>query len=634
MKIKNFKDIFGNFNPLGKISGVHSDLDDLNSLSSEEVFRVKGLSRIRISFLAPILLFIILVVRLFSLQVQEGIVNKTLAEGNRIKLSYVSAPRGGIVDNRNETFVKNIPSYVLQVSVSQLPKDKNQRNNLIAKVAGLVGMSLDEIISTIDKAPQNMDTIALKEGIERDKALLMKSKIVDYSAFEVTTRHERQYDRIVGLSHVIGYISKPSEDDIKQNPAVSLNGVIGKSGIEQQYDKYLQGTPGEKKMEVDAQGRVVRILSSTPSVAGKTIQLSIDKELESFASQHLQDAMKDVSSSGVVIVEDPKSGAIKAMLSIPDYDSSLFSEGLSQDEYNKMADDPNKPLFNRAITGVYPPGSSIKPFIASGALESGNISEDFSVDTPLTIRIGQWTFTDWKDHGVTDVKRAIAESNNIFFYALGGGWNDIKGLGPDGLQSTLDKFGFGKKEGIDIGSEASGFIPTPQWKENVMKEPWYIGNTYNMSIGQGDLTVTPLQLTNATAIIANGGTLYRPHFISKIFSSTNEDVPFNNDFKIKEHVFSDDTLRIVREGMRETVTLGSARSVFPEDFPVEVAAKTGTAQFGNEGKTHAWFSSFAPYDNPEIVVTVLIEGGGEGYQVAAPVARDILEWWNNNRENS
>lgn len=623
------RDKFGNFSSKGKIAGIHTSVDAVEDSAGEEIFRSNGIRKIKMGFLLPFLLFVLVFYKLFLLQVQEGFVNRTLAEGNRIKTFYTTSPRGAIIDSKGLPLVKNVPSYILQVSISQLPRSEKEKGEYISAGCAEAELSKEEVIKTINNSQKNLDTVAIKKDISRDEALYLKSKIVDYPAFEVTTYHERSYEALTGFQHVVGYIGKPTDADLEDNPQIALNGTAGKSGLEQVYDEYLQGVPGEKKMEVDAKGHVVRMLSTAPASAGKTLQLSINKNLQKFAGDKLKEGAGE--NAGVVIIEDPKSGEIMTIASLPDYDNSAFSKGLNQEEYSKLMDDPAKPLFNRAIAGVYPAGSSIKPFIASGALEEGVVDENYSLDTPPVIEVGQWKFPDWKDHGTTDIRRAIAESNNIFFYMIGGGWKNIKGLGPEKIKSSLDKFGFDSKTGIDLDGEGKGFIPTPSWKERVKKEAWYIGNTYNMSIGQGDLMVTPIQIANATASIANGGTLYRPHLLEKVLNQDGTEEQINKDYKLKEKIYSEKTLNIVREGMRQTVTGGSAFSVFGEDFPIEVAAKTGTSQFGTEGKTHAWFTSYAPYNDPQLVVTVLVEGGGEGYQTAAPIAREIFKWWSENK---
>lgn len=575
------------------------------------------------------LLFVLsLIYRLFFLQVEEGLANFEVAEGNRTRVIYSSAPRGLIVDANGKTIVDNKTSYQLVCTLSK----KKELDLVPDEVFNLIGAKKDEVWEKIEKA-SIAGNVVIREKIEKEDALLLKKDLASYQGFEISPMYLRDYP-FRNLSHVLGYIGKVTQDDVEEKPSLAINQIIGKTGIEEAYDEYLQGTPGAQKVEVDASGKLVRYLSQTEATIGNTVVSSIDLDLQNFVYDTLKKTTDEMNTNGVAIVMDPNNGSVKALVNIPDFDSNLFSSGMSSDEYSNLLNDPSKPLLNRAISGEYPSGSSIKPFIATVGLADGVITEDTSFETPAKIDLGQWSFPDWKHHeGLTDVKRAIAESNNIFFYALGGGWGPIKeGLGPERIKEGLEKFGFNKKIGIDILGEASGFIPTPEWKKKTTGENWYTGNTYNMSIGQGDLTVTPMQIANATVAIANGGTLYKPHFVNKITTSDGQVI---KEFKPEDSIASKDIyvkeyIDIVREGMRQTITSGSARSTFV-DSPLEVAAKTGTAQFGNEGKTHAWFTSFAPYNNPEIVVTVLIEGGGEGSRVSAPIASDIIKWWAENR---
>ena len=272
----------------------------------------------------------------------------------------------------------------------------------------------------------------------------------------------------------------------------------------------------------------------------------------------------------------------------------------------------------------------LRPF---NALDAGIIDENTSIVTPPEIKIGQWTFPDWKPHGSADVKKAIAESNNIFFYALGGGYDKIQGLGSDLLKKYLMRFGYGELTGIDIPGEQAGLVPDRAWRKKVKNENWYIGDTYHMAIGQGDMLVTPLEIATATAAIANGGTLYEPRVVKEIDSAeTGQPIKTVAPTVKRKNFINSDALRIVREGMRLTITSGSGHSTFGDDFPIEVAGKTGTAQFGGEGKTHAWFTSFAPYENPEVTISVFVEAGGEGYQFAAPVAKTAYEWYSQNTD--
>ncbi|MCX6809554.1 MAG: penicillin-binding protein 2 [Candidatus Berkelbacteria bacterium] len=620
------ENIFSKFKPMGKIKDFLSERSYYDRDGS-----ISGLQHRFFNWgSVMVAIFVVLIVtRLFTLQVQEGFINLKLAEGNRLKNIPVSAPRGIVLDDQGKLLASNDSTYELIIRLNM----KKDLNSIEPQVFNTAGISKEDIEKEFDKGQNLFGYFILRENINRDDALLLKSRLPAYGPFEVMPTFIRKY-ATNNLSHVLGYLGKVSEDEGKDKPSLLVNGITGKSGLEKTYDEYLQGIPGFRRAEVDAQNRVVRLLSTQEPQAGNTLQSSIDLDLQNFASAKLEEKAKDLNTKGAIIVMDPRSGAVKAMVSFPYFDNTKMSTGITQEEYSKIADDPAHPLINRAISGVYPSGSSIKPFIATSALEFGIVDENLSFDTPPFIEIGQWKFPDWKDHGSTDIKRAIAESNNVFFYSLGGGFGPIKkGLGPDGMKKGLERFGFNSKTGIDLTGESEGFIPTPDWKKKKTGESWFIGNTYNMAIGQGDLLVTPIQIANATCAIANGGRVYKPNFVKKVVDYTGKTVKefTDADNLVQKDIFGSHNLDIVRQGMRMTVTQGSAYSVFGNNFPLAVAAKTGTAQFGNEGKTHAWFSSFAPYDDPQLEVTVLIEGGGEGYQTAAPIAKDIYQWWADNR---
>lgn len=598
-------------------------------ITGEEIFSSGKRPGVGLPLVIAVILSVGLCARLFILQVEQGYLNLRLAEGNRLKTFSSAAPRGIIYDSAGAQLVSNEPSYQLTLDSTTAKNYANIDKN-VWKIVGLEETEAEKIIKNRDTS---LEYVVLKDRISREDALLFKSRLADYEGFEIRPFYTRKY--LVGsLGHVLGYIGKSSETDIRKNQICAVNEYSGKSGLEKTYDSYLQGTPGEKKTEINVSGQSLRVLSSQDPVVGDSIYTSIDQGLQEAVSQALKKKADELQTKGTAIVLDPQNGEVKAMVNYPDYDNTKMSSGMTQSEYDAIANDKNQPLLNRATSGEYPAGSSIKPFIALTALEERIVDKKLSFDTPAYIEIGQWKFPDWKDHGTTNIERAIAESNNIFFYALGGGWGPIKnGLGPAGIKKGLEKLGFGSKTEIDLSAESNGFIPTPEWKKKTTGESWFIGNTYNMSIGQGDLLVTPLQIANATSTIASSGKQYKPHFIKKIVTPSGEIIRDfkKEDFLVSENQFSKDNLQTVREGMRMTVTDGSAHSIFGDNFPMDVAAKTGTAQFGTEGKTHAWFASFAPYDNPQLVVVVLIEGGGEGYQSAAPVAKEIYSWWQQNR---
>jgi penicillin-binding protein 2 len=329
---------------------------------------------------------------------------------------------------------------------------------------------------------------------------------------------------------------------------------------------------------------------------------------------------------GAAVALDPRTGEVLALVSRPSFDPNIFTTGATPDTIQAIFSDPRQPLFFRAVSGTYPSGSSIKPVVAAAGLTEGVITPQTTVLSTGGIQVGPNFFPDWKKggHGVTDVRRALAESINTFFYYVGGGFENFVGLGVDRLVHYFQIFGLGAKLGIDVPNEAAGFIPTSDWRQRSDAPHWYLGDTYHLTIGQGYISVTPLQVASYTAAVANGGKLFKPYLVRSIL---NPDGSVAKEMKpeLIRMTVDDRFLSVVREGMRQAVTTGSAKAL--NDLPVAVAAKTGTAQFGSENKTHAWLTAFAPYNNPEIAITVLVESGGEGGFAALPVAKEGLAWY-------
>jgi penicillin-binding protein 2 len=355
--------------------------------------------------------------------------------------------------------------------------------------------------------------------------------------------------------------------------------------------------------------------------------LSVDYDLQKKSEEILTAEMDRLKlKKGAVIVMDPNNGEIISLVSLPAYNNNLFSGGIKTEEYEKLIKDANQPLFDRAIAGEYPSGSTVKMVVAAAALQEKVISEKTSVFSSGGLRVGIWFFPDWKagGHGWTDVRKALADSVNTFFYYIGGGYESFTGLGIDRLVKYFRLFGLGDKTGIDLPNEAMGFVPSKEWKEKVRDEKWYIGDTYHLAIGQGDLLVTPLQIARWTAFFANSGKIVSPHLVKKILdengNSAEEIIP-----EVKQGIIDPYNVEVVRQGMRRAVTAGSAKRM--QDLPVETAAKTGTAQWSTVKDPHAWFTAFAPYKDPEIVVTVLVEEGKEGSQVALTVAHEIVKYY-------
>lgn len=628
--------IFDNFENLGQLK---SDVEEYEHPAAEgqepKDILEKEEEKVSANWLYAGLFVVIglLIFRLSDLQIVEGTKNRVLAEGNRIRARSIPAPRGVIADRKGEILAANFPSYSLDIYPLELPKDKNEREKIFGKIQDVTGVDKSQVAQIVSKNQKNAQPAIILDDINRDEAMLWEIKLQNIPGVFINKKPLRNYKDTIGLSHILGYIGKLTEDDVKNNPNYNLSGEIGKSGLELVYENFLRGKDGQEKIEVDSQGRAQRFLSKKEAETGNSLILNLDLGLQEEIVRDLLEVLPNHETTNAAAVAlDPRNGGVLAMVSLPSFDNNIFSHKNVTEEYKKIISDPDRPLINRAIAGVYPPGSTVKPMMAAGGLEERVISESTTLDTSAgAIRIGEWVFPDWKVHGATNVRKAIAESNDIFFYAVGGGWDKIAGLGIKRVAENFRKFGFGQKTGIDLPGENNGLVPDADWKKRAKKESWYIGDTYHVSIGQGDLLVTPLQLVNAVAAIANGGELLKPQIVEKILDPNGKEIKKFPKEVTRSNFISQKNIQIVREGMRLTITDGSGRQL--ADLPVESAGKTGTAQFGKDNKTHSWFVSFAPYKDPEIVLAVLVEGGGEGHETAVPISKKILQYYFT-RENS
>lgn len=592
----------------------------------EEIFKPETKSLL-IPYLFCFGILTILLGQLLRLQITQGPFNRTLAEGNRIRVREIAAPRGLIYDSKNILLAKNNASFNLEIYPLDLPKASQEQDKIFESLSETSQIPKAEIKDKVtQKGFLTYDPIVLKENIDRETAMILEVKTINLPGVVISKKPIREYPEISGLGPVIGFVGKMTERDLKENPTYKPFYEIGKEGLELSYEKFLKGTPGILEVEVDSKGRQQRQLSVTAPSPGNNLISSLDLELEAKMAKELAAAVSGVNSpGGAAVALDPRNGQILGIVSYPTFDNNIFSGQAKEKDYQGLLNDPGKPMFSRAISGTYPSGSTVKPFIASAGLQDGVITPSTTINDPGEIKVGNWIYPDWKAHGLVDVRKAIAVSCNVFFYSVAGGWDKIKGLGIEKLKDYLIQFGFGAKTGVDLPGEAIGLVPDPTWKEKNKKEMWYLGDTYHLGIGQGDFLVTPLQMAVGFSAIANGGELLKPQLVTKI---TDKDGKVIEDFQkeiIRKDFISPDNLQVVREGMRQAVTSGSATLL--GDLPVAVAAKTGTAQFGDEGKTHAWIAVFAPYNDPQIVLLILVEEGGEGYATAGPVAHDILDWY-------
>lgn len=591
----------------------------------------------------------ILVWRLFNLQVVQGQHHALLASGNSIRTTVIPAPRGAIYDRNGVLLARNTAQFDLVVSPSKLPVDRVERAKVASALASLTSSNVDEFRDKLDRAQLSQQAeVVIKEKIEREMALNIEERIRDFSGVSVESTPQREYLDEGRLAHVLGYIGRISAEEWQEHPEYRQVDVIGKSGIEKSYEPYLRGLAGREQVEVDASGRPIRFLARVEPQAGKNINLSIDWGLQ----QALFEAVKKQveasgSKAGSAVAIDPQTGELLAAVNYPTYDTNLFAKGISQADYDRLLNDDSRPLLNRVTSGNYPVGSVIKPFISIGALEENIINSQTTIIDKGKLEVPNiydpsivYTFKGWKLEGLgaVNVVRALEWSSDVFFYQVGGGYQSFQGLGERRLLDWYAKFGFGSKTGVDINEESAGFLPSPEHKKRVSGEPWYIGDTYNISIGQGDLRATPLQMAVSTASIANGGKIIKPRFVHSRAESL--DMAMVSPVEIlKGNFITPKNIQLVQDGMVAVVESGTACCSLKGEVPVRVAGKTGTAETSSEGfdgknprtKPHAWFTAYAPAQNPRIATVVMIENSGEGSVFAVPATADILRWYFTNR---
>jgi len=581
----------------------------------------------------------ILLGRIFYLQIIKGNNYLQLAEGNRVRLKPIIAERGIIFDRFGKQLVQNVPSFSLAVIPQDLPRNPGQRQYIIERLAEISGLTVDEINEKIKKyGNYSYQSLVLKENLNYDTALELYIKNSSLPGVLIESGVKRDYmlshqektGPVLSWSHILGYLGKlnDSELDKLKNVGYLLSDNIGKTGLEKQYENYLRGIYGKKKIEVDALGKELSVLTEDPPVPGYNLWLTIDAE----AQQKMEELVKSMSDKIgqrkiAAVAMDPRDGSVLAMVSWPAFDNNLFIGGISQENYDKLILDKDRPLFNRVIGGTYPSGSTIKLVMVVAALEEKIITPQTSILSVGGIKVGSWYFKDWKvgGHGPTNLLKAIAWSVNTFFYYIGGGYGNFVGLGLDGITKYFNKFNIGHETGIDLPNENSGFVPSREWKQSTKGEQWYIGDTYNLSIGQGDLLVTPLQVAVWTAAIANSGNVVQPHIGQFLKSSANGSVISLQPQLKEKNVVSASSAFWAKQGARECVLTGSCYML--RNLPFTSGGKTGTAQWSTTKNTHGWFTAFAPFESPQIVVSVLVEEGGEGAYVSMPIVKDFMVWW-------
>ncbi len=578
--------------------------------------------------------------RLFYLQAFQGSEYKALAEGNKLRTQFLLAPRGLLLDRYGKTIASNTPSFELVAVTADFPKDKVEFDGRLTQVSAILGIDTTELTDRIKSlTPDLFVAQTLVENITKDQALILISKSEDLKGFMVQDNPIRDYKDPLAFAHLTGYTGKITTEELDQNIGKDyiLNDYIGKTGIESEYESYLRGILGKRQAEVDATGDFKKTLAEVPVVPGHNVKLNIDYDLQKFISDSITNLLsKTRTKKAAAIATNPVTGEVLALVSFPTFDSNLFARGIKTEEYSNLINDANTPLLNRVVSGTYPPGSTIKPVMALAALSEGIVTPETKIlDTGL-IQVGNFNFYGYERAGLglVDVYQAIARSSDIYFYTVGGGNMDTKfeGMGPEKIASWFRKFNLGSPLGIDLPNEKPGLVPDPEWKQRVKNEQWFLGNTYHEAIGQGDVLTTPIQVNNWTATIANGGKIVQPYLLNEVVDISGKVLAKGESKILAENIFDPNYIKVVQEGMRQTVLIGSGRGLL--NVGIDVAGKTGTAQFDarNPSLTHAWFTSYAPYNDPKIAFTIIVEGAGEGHAVAVPIAKDVYEWWAKNRK--
>jgi penicillin-binding protein 2 len=554
---------------------------------------------------------IILIMRLWQLQILQGSDYRKLSEANRLRIVSIAAPRGIIFDRNGIPLVKNTPYYYASIIPDEFNKSKI---DLLARLLGIGAEEIHEKIDGSDLSP--FVPVRLKQGLTFSEIAFIEARRSDFPGLIIEVEPGREYLYGEIGAHLIGYLGKPSPSQLK-DPAfqdVSPDMFIGQWGIEKLFDNSLRGTPGSRIIEVNALGREIRLLQEKMPMKGKDITLSMDVNLEKEAEKAFGE------KAGALVAIKPDTGEILGMVSKPSFDPNLFTRGISREKWAAIIEDRKNPMLNRALQSQYPPGSTFKIVTAVAGLEEKVITPSTKVECRGGINVGRWHFGCWKPggHGIISLHRAIVESCDVFFYEVG------RRLGIDKIYKYATALGLGRKTGVELGKERQGLIPNTRWKIENKKLPWFIGETFNASIGQGYVAVTPIQLAVMTSAIANGGTVYKPLLLkdSRPVISGRLNI-------------SPDNLETVGKGLFGVVNEPEGTGWAAKSDIVTIAGKTGTAQvitqknatrFAAERfKDHAWFVAFAPVEKPEIALAVLVEHGGHGGGAAAPIAKSAIE---------
>ena len=562
------------------------------------------------------LVIIVLLSRVFYLQIIDGEKYASLAEGNRIRIIKEIAPRGTFYDRNGKPLVLNRPNFIVTI----IPRVEPVKEEVLARLSKLLNVPLEEIHKKIEAQTSGFDPIYIKQDVSLDIVTIIEEQKHLYPGVIIEVQPTRDYILREMGAHMFGYVSEINDAELekKKDDGYKSGDIIGKFGLERIYDQLIRGVDGGEQVEVDVSGKPVQILGLKEPIPGADLYLTIDKDLQLAAEQAVDEQLKTVhANAAAVVAMNPQTGEILAMVSRPAFDPNLFARGISTKDWKKINDNPYHPMDNKAITGEYPPGSTFKIVTGTAALAAGRVTPEEKIFDAGYHWIIPKTNASGEALGYINFKEAMAHSDNVYFYEMG------NRLGIDELEKYARMFGLGKETGIDLPYESDGLVASQAYKKRVYEEDWYLAETFDAAIGQGFQLVTPLQAAMVMGEIAANGKRYRPHCVSKIQT---QDGKILTEFKPEltgELEVSPSVIRLVQEGLHEVTTYGTGASSF-RGFPIPIAGKTGTAE-NPHGRDHGWFVGYGPFDNPNIVVAVVVEQGGFGSVSAVPIGKKILE---------
>jgi len=637
---------------------------------------IKEAPRVVALGLVILLVFVVFGRRLWYLQFVRGEYYRDRASRQSTRPIVVPAARGIIYDSNGTTLVRNVPSFDVTIVPAYLPDDEDEMEGVLIRLAMLLDMPYttagarggeDEPPSGLREMIEGLGFMApyrplvVKRGVDRDTALLVSQQALLLPGVSIQVESVRDYPYGPLVSQMLGYLLPIPEESEERYVALGYDPAtdrIGRAGVERTYEDALRGKKGLRIIEEDVVGRMIRVVQEQAApVPGDNVYLTLDLDLQRFVEEVLRLGMTQPDANsprGVTIVMNPQTGEILALVSLPTYDNNLFTQGISTRDWRRLGDDPHRPLLNHAISDGLPPGSVFKIVMAAGALQERVLTPYTRLSCPGRVVVPNKYYPNdpgraqpffcWNlsGHGSLDIVGGIAHSCDIFFYQVGGGFEKTRfeGLGVKGIAQYAELFGFGEATGVELPAEIDGLVPTSEWKRQTYGESWSTGDTYNLSIGQGYILVTPLQMLNAVNVVANGGALYRPRIVHHVTDAQGNVTQSFEPQIIRTLPISSEHWSLVQQGMEGAVAYGTAPRARIEGL--RIAGKTGTAQFcddialdigicgvGLEQPTHAWFAAYAPVEDPEISVIVFLYNGGEGSVTAVPVAHDILEYYFN-----